>query len=215
MTTDPLTLAGDITREVRNGERDGRPTKVAVARRTYATDRGDLWQALTHPERIARWFSPVTGELREGGRYQVEGNASGVVERCTEPESFAVTWEMGPMVSWLEVRLVEGGAGTVLELEHEAPVDPEMWQQFGPGAVGVGWDLSLLGLEMHLSTGEPVPDEVKQTYTLGEEGGEFVRRSASGWSEAAVAAGDDATLMESATEAVVAFYTTPPEGPLA
>ena len=113
-----------MTREVRTGSRDGAPTKIAIARRTYPTGQADLWDALTNAERIPRWFLPVSGELKVGGRYQLEGNAGGVVERCDEPESFAVTWEFGEMMSWLAVTLAPDGTGTRLELAHEAHVDP-------------------------------------------------------------------------------------------
>jgi uncharacterized protein YndB with AHSA1/START domain len=109
MITDPVATAGLVTREVRSGSRDGTPTKIAIARRTYSTDRADLWDALTSPERIPRWFLRVSGDLEVGGRYQLEGNAGGVVERCEEPESFAVTWEYGEMLSWLEVTLTRRG----------------------------------------------------------------------------------------------------------
>ena len=95
----------------------------------------------------------MSGDLREGGTYQLEGNAGGTVERCTAPESFAVTWEYGGTVSWLEVTLTEADGGTTLELVHEAPVDPEFWALFGPGAVGLGWDLGLLGLGMYVEIG--------------------------------------------------------------
>src|SRR5690348_9465302 len=71
MITDPVASAGLVPREVRSGTRDGAPTKIAIARRTYATDQADLWDALTNIERIPRWFLPVTGELKVGGRYQL------------------------------------------------------------------------------------------------------------------------------------------------
>src|SRR4051812_27073524 len=112
MILDPLATAGLVTREIRSGERDGAPTKIAVARRTYGTDQADLFDALTNPERIPRWFLPVTGDLEPGGRYQTEGNAGGVIERCDAPESFAVTWEYGSMVSWLTVTLTPDADGT-------------------------------------------------------------------------------------------------------
>src|SRR5215471_19705278 len=105
MPLDPVATAGLATREVRSGTRDGAPTKIAIARRTYPTDQDDLWDALTNADRIPRWFLPVSGELSVGGRYQLEGNAGGLVERCKEPESFAVTWEFGGQVSWLDVTL--------------------------------------------------------------------------------------------------------------
>jgi uncharacterized protein YndB with AHSA1/START domain len=211
MTVDLVATAGLVTREIRTGSRDGTSTRIAVARRTYPTDQADLWDALTNPERLPRWFLPVDGDLRVGGRYQVEGNAGGRIERCEEPQSFATTWEFGEMVSWLEVRLAPEGDHTVLELRHEAPVDPQMWEQFGPGAVGVGWDLALMGLGLHIDSGSSVDPEIAASFTLTPDGIEFVRRSASGWSDAAVADGDEAGPSQEAAERTVAFYTTAPE----
>jgi uncharacterized protein YndB with AHSA1/START domain len=105
MIDDPVAMAGLVTREIRTGERGGLPTKIAVARRSYPTDASDLWDCLTSAERLPRWFLPISGELQLGGRYQLEGNAGGVVESCDEPWSFAVTWEYGGMVSWVVVTL--------------------------------------------------------------------------------------------------------------
>lgn len=41
---DPVAAAGLANREVRTGERDGATTRIVVARRTYGTDRPDLWE---------------------------------------------------------------------------------------------------------------------------------------------------------------------------
>jgi uncharacterized protein YndB with AHSA1/START domain len=206
MTGDPIATAGLVARELRGGSRDGRPTKIAIARRTYRTDQADLWNALTDAERIPRWFLPVTGELKVGGRYQLEGNAGGVVERCEEPDSFAVTWEYGPGVSWLAVTLTPAGDGTVLELAHEAHVEAAMWDQFGPGAVGIGWDLGLMGLGMHVDSGEPVDPSTAVTFPASPEGAAFIRSAAEGWVEAAIADGDDADKARAAGERAAAFY---------
>src|SRR5215475_8764653 len=91
-------------------------------RRTYAGSVDDVWDAVTNAERIPRWFLPISGDLRPGGRYQLQGNAGGTVERCDPPKSFAATWEFGDQLSWIEVQLMarpEGG-GTQLVLEHIA-----------------------------------------------------------------------------------------------
>ena len=61
-----------------------------------------------------------------------------------------MTWVFGEIkpgdMSELEVRLTaEGADQTLFELEHIATVPPEMWAQYGPGAVGVGWDGAVLG----------------------------------------------------------------------
>lgn len=210
---DPLAAAHLVTREIRSGTRDGEPTRIAVARRTYPTDRADLWDAVTSPDRLPRWFLPLSGDLREGGTYQLEGNAGGTVETCRAPESFAVTWEFGGMVSWLEVTFTEAADGTTLELVHESPVDPAFWAQYGPGAVGLGWDSALLGLGMHVETGEAVDPAYAASFNFSAEGRGFLRTAADGWREAAVADGDDPEAATRAADGAYAAYTTAPEEP--
>ncbi len=211
MTVDPVATAGLVTREVRSGSRDGAQTKIAIARRTYPTDQTDLWDALTNADRIPRWFLPISGTLEPGGRYQLEGHAGGVIERCEEPESFAVTWEYGPLMSWLEVTLTPAGDGTTLELAHEAHVDPDLWGQFGPGAVGVGWDLALIGLGQHIESRAPVDPAEAAAFSISPEGVELIRRAAMDWADAAVGDGDEPAAAHEAAERTVGFYTTPPE----
>jgi uncharacterized protein YndB with AHSA1/START domain len=211
MTDSTRTDAALISREVRTGSRDGASTKIAIARRTYPADRDDLWDALTSVERIPRWFLPIEGDLRVGGRYQLTGNAGGVVERCDAPSSFAATWEMGDEVSWLEVTLTPASDGTTLELVHEAFVDPDLWGQYGPSAVGIGWDSGLLGLGLHLASGEPVDPELAATFLTTAEGLAFARESAAGWADAAIADGDEPTQAREAAERTVVAYTTLPE----
>jgi hypothetical protein len=47
-----------------------------------------------------------------------------------------------------EISALAEGTGS-RELGHTAVVDAERWAEFGPSAVGVGWDLALLGLSLH------------------------------------------------------------------
>lgn len=134
-------------------------------RRTYAAEIQDVWEAITDPERITRWFMPVTGDLRLGGRYQLKGNAGGEILACEPPSRLKLTWIFGEPkesdISEVEVRLTTADASgdTVFELVHSATVDPAMWEQFGPGAVGVGWDGALVGLGLHLRGGELSEEE--------------------------------------------------------
>jgi uncharacterized protein YndB with AHSA1/START domain len=213
MAIDPLATAGLVTREVRSGSRDGAATKVTVARRTYPVSQADLWDAVTNPERIPRWFLPVSGDLTPGSRFQVEGNAGGVVQRCDQPKSFSVTWEFGGTVSWLDITLTPDGAGTTLELAHEAPVTPDFYGTYGPGALGVGWDLALMGLGLHIDTGAAVDPQTAVTYPASPEGREFIREAAGGWAAAAIADGEEQEDAWRAASSTVGFYTgTPPEG---
>ncbi|MBF6507595.1 SRPBCC family protein [Nocardia farcinica] len=183
---------------------DSGAAKVLTISRTYAAEIDDVWDACTDPERIRRWLLPISGELRLGGRYQLEGNAGGVIERCDPPKSFAATWEYGGNVSWIEVRLAADPAGgTRFELQHTAHVD-DHWDRYGPGAVGIGWDLSLLGLAIHLA-GQAVPEEAEWAAT--EPGVEFMKLSGQRWCEADIAGGADPDAARAAADRTIAAYT--------
>ena len=79
---------GAVERSVSLLERDGLPAGAVTLSRSYATTVEDLWDAVTNGERIPRWFLPISGELELGGRYQLEGNAGGVITACERPSTF-------------------------------------------------------------------------------------------------------------------------------
>lgn len=165
--------------------------RVQTISQVYDAGLDDLWDVVTSAERIPRWFLPVSGDLREGGHYQLEGNAGGTVTRCDKPHSFAATWEYGGMVSWIEVRLTPAGhERTRLELEHVAHVADDLWDQFGPGATGIGWDMALLGLAGHLTApGTAIDPSTAMAWMVSDDGKEFIRLSSESWFEANLAAG--------------------------
>lgn len=173
----------------------------------YPTTVEDLWDAISNPERLPRWFLPVSGNLRPGGRYQLEGNAGGTIERCEPPCRLEVTWEFGGGVSWLAVRLSEGeGEQALLELEHSAPED-EHWEQFGAGAAGLGWDMALMGLGEHVDTGESKDPAAAFAWMMSEQGREFMSRSSEGWYHASVEAGEDVDVARGRADRTLAAYT--------
>jgi uncharacterized protein YndB with AHSA1/START domain len=177
----------------------------------YDTDVDDLWDACTSAERIPRWFLPITGDLRLGGHYQLEGNAGGTVTACEPPRSFAATWEYGDEVTWIEVRLTRVDAGrTRFELEHIALVDNERWAEFGPGAVGVGWDLGLLGLHLHLGGQATVDPAAVAAWSASDDGRRFVVLSSERWRDASIAAGTDPDEARAAADRTTAAYTGGP-----
>lgn len=116
---------------------------VVALRREYAAQVEDVWAAVTDPDRLARWFGAVSGELRQGGSFQVQGNADGEIRECLPPTALTLTW--GGPVSLVSVRLSATDGGTVLDLEHTVPA---AFAGSGAGAlnVGPGWDVALLGL---------------------------------------------------------------------
>lgn len=207
---DVADVVGAVTREVRSVTREGRDARVVVATRSYATDIADTWDALTNPLRIPRWFMPIEGELRQGGHYQLKGNAGGTITTCEPPRNLALTWEYAGDVSWVAVSLTPIGAErTLLVLEHTAYVDEARWGEFGPGAVGVGWDLGLLGLSLHLEGGGTAEDVTRegQAWAASDEGKRCQRMLSDDWCRASIAAGTDPKLAREAADRTSAAYT--------
>ena len=202
---------GSEFRRVDNREHLGRPAIVAVAIRTYDTSVDDLWEAVTTRERLARWFGKVTGNLELGGRYQIEGNASGTITRCERPEAVDVTWEFGGGTSWVTARLAQDGERARLTVEHIAHKDgigEAHLKQYGPGSVGIGWDLWFYGLELHLSNPSALLDQkAAEAWLLSAEGKHFARSSGEAWAAADADAGEDAREARAKAERTIAFYT--------
>jgi uncharacterized protein YndB with AHSA1/START domain len=207
MSLDPAAHMPPMTRIVRNLERDGKPAKAVIASCVYDTDAADLWNALTDPKRIPRWFLPVSGDLKLGGRYQFEGNAGGTITECVPHKKIAATWEFGGGVSWVTVTLTPEQGGTRFELEHVAEIGAH-WDKFGPGAVGIGWELGLLGLASHLADPATAIDPATGAmWPTTREGKAFVRTSSDGWGEADIAAGEAAKAARDRAELTRQFYT--------
>jgi uncharacterized protein YndB with AHSA1/START domain len=194
---------------------DAGEARTVVVSQAYDTDIDDLWDACTNGERIPRWFLPVSGDLRLHGRYQLEGNAGGQILTCDPPKGFTATWEYGGEVTWIELRLTaETPERTRFELEHISHVDDERWGEFGPGAVGVGWDLALVGLRLHLQSGEAVDPAAVAAWTASDEGRQMMILSSEGWCDAAIEAGEDPSAARDAATRTTAAYTgTDTEGP--
>ena len=198
----------EVRRDVGARMLEAGEARVITISQTYVGTVDDVWDACTNPERIPRWFLPISGDLRLGGHYQLEGNASGTVERCDPPRTFAATWEFGGEVSWIEVRLAEQPDGrTRFELEHVASVTDERWAQFGPGAVGIGWDMVLAGLARHLPDGAPIDPQESAAWVMSDEGREFMTLSGDLWCQASIDAGTPADEARAAAERTFAFYT--------
>jgi uncharacterized protein YndB with AHSA1/START domain len=164
-----------------------RPTEhsgeeVAVLlRRGYPAEIEDVWETLTNPDRIKRWFLPISGDLRVGGSFQTEGNAGGEIVACEAPRLLRVSW--GEPTSIVELRLSEADGDTTVELEHTVPLEIA---RSGAGAlfVGPGWDLTLLGLAGHLNAAD-YPSGWDGT----PEGLQFAAQSIEAWSSTVEASG--------------------------
>ena len=204
--SNPLGIQYRMVKEITHA---GEPARLVSGSAVFDTDAEDLWDAVTNPERIPRWFAPITGDLKTGGQYQIEGNAGGKISRCDPPEAFDATWEYGDNLSWLRVRLDAHEGGTRLTLEHIMPKDEaseEHWRKFGPGATGVGWDLSFLGLILHFQTGEQISQEDSNQWFATDAGKSFLRECASAWGNAHVESGEEETIAHGMAENTAKFY---------
>lgn len=199
-----LHLAG-ATRTVAASTRDGQAVRTVSLTRTYTTTLDDLWDAVTNPHRLPRWFAKVSGDLRLGGRFAIEGNASGSVIACDPPRFLHLTWDYGTEVSWVEVRLTEAGAGqATLTLTHIAP-DGDHMTQFGPGAAGVGWEWSFMELARQMAApGVAKFDE--EAFAATDAGRAFVLGSSLLWGQAAIDGGESPVTATPAARRTAAFF---------
>ena len=204
MDLDVERLLGAVERTVSSLERDGQTARAVTLARSYATTVEDLWDAVTSAERIPRWFLPVSGRLELGGRYQLEGNAGGTITHCERPSHLGLTWEFGGDVSWVEARLSNDNTGrSRLAITHSVLLT-DHWRKFGPGAVGVGWGMGLLGMDLHLTR----PNEPKldgATFHTTRDGKALIVGSSAAWGRAAEAAGTDAAAARAAAQCTAAF----------
>lgn len=192
---------------VRREIRDHGPSKTVILVRSYDTTVEDLWDACTDAGRLGRWFETVSGDLREGGRYRLAGSGTtGTVERCAPPHRLRVSWEYGGDVSHVELALQECDGGAQLRLEHVVPHDAH-WDEFGPGATGIGWDLSLLPLGLHLASDPRAEPDAMERFTATPDGVALLQRAGDLWADAQVASGASPDVAREASARTVAFYT--------
>ena len=135
--------------------------RVAVFRRTYDAPVEDVWDACTDPDRLRRWYVPVSGDLRVGGRFEQAMMGSGVIQRCEPPHLLTVS--LGDRgADEIELRLTPAGDGssTELELQHATTLDQhEIGGQMYDAifCMGGGYYPRLRALGLHLA-GE-LPDD--------------------------------------------------------
>jgi uncharacterized protein YndB with AHSA1/START domain len=171
--TDISTSRSGTDREIGRRTIAAGEARTALVRRRYDAPIEDVWSACTDPDRVRRWLLPVTGDLRVGGRFALEGNASGEILRCEPPRLLAVTWVYGDRpADEVELRLSRGDdGGTLLELEHATVAELAPGEVDGAAVdavlgVGLGWELPLTyALPAFLAGSLPAapPDEEAMT----------------------------------------------------
>ena len=127
----------------------------------YRTSVDDLWEALTDPARLARWYGEVRGDLRPGGEFTTylagpDIEAVGRVEVCEPPrrlllhtreteESFRRGRGVPPFDQTIEATLDADGDEVVLVLEIRGlPLDRL-------ASYGTGWQIHVEHLGEHVA----------------------------------------------------------------
>jgi len=130
----------------------------------YDTDIDDLWSAITDPDRLARWFGEVAGELSPGGEFRVHiadaGARIGRVEACDAPQRLLVTTRetdesyrrgqgVPPFDATWDITLTADGDQTALVIEVTGmPLDKIAF-------FGAGWQIHAESLAAYLAGREP------------------------------------------------------------
>ena len=133
--------------------------RTLVLQRRYLHPTEDVWDAISDPAALRRWFIEPKGNLRLGGTFALEGSAHGRILRCDRPRMLRVTWLYGPgHGDEVEVRLAKADdGGTDVILEHAsiaAGVGDDETNAFV--GVGAGWELAMEYLGRYLRDELPV-----------------------------------------------------------
>jgi uncharacterized protein YndB with AHSA1/START domain len=144
--------------------------RVAVFTRTYDAPIEDVWDACTNPDRLRRWYVPVTGDLRPGGRFKQAGMGSGDIVRCERPHTLALS--LGGGADEIELRLSPGDHGrTILELQHATTIDQhEIGGQMFDAiyCMGGGYYPRFVALDRHLRGDLPDDYDALNFHLIGE-----------------------------------------------
>jgi uncharacterized protein YndB with AHSA1/START domain len=136
---------------------DGARRGVRFERRFAATVE-EVWDALTRPERLARWLAPGAIETRVEGAVRLDfgdgGLVTGRVLRCEPPSVLEFEWRFpGETQSVVCFELSHAAEGTVLVLDHRALADEHAT------GYSAGWHAHLASLGDLLDGGSGSWDE--------------------------------------------------------
>lgn len=90
--------------------------------RAFKTDPNDLWDAVTDPARLERWFAKVDGELTERGHFTIHFDDGDVPRchliECNPKRQFAFEWPQATE-TLVTVTVLPDGKHSRLELRHD------------------------------------------------------------------------------------------------
>jgi uncharacterized protein YndB with AHSA1/START domain len=121
----------------------------------FEADINDVWSALTVPERLARWYGTVRGDLRVGGEFSAVVFGSGWdgrgrIDVCVPPQKLEVIqWEEEGPETRVEAELAGDDQGTMLVIDTRGMPLDVLW------AFGCGWQTHVEDLAAHLAGNDP------------------------------------------------------------
>jgi uncharacterized protein YndB with AHSA1/START domain len=130
----------------------------------YDTGIDDLWSAITTPERLARWYGAVDGDLRPGGTFRVriepaDLDGTGRVEECDPPRRLVVSSRETeasarkgggePFDQTIEATLTADGDQTLLTIEVRGLPLQKL------AGYGAGWQMHAEALACYLAGRAP------------------------------------------------------------
>lgn len=213
-----------VSRSVEVERGDGTVALTARLRTTLGGAPSELWPELTEADRLAQWYGPVeidpaqsdptesdpterdltgsesaaaTPETDGAGArtFRTVGGAHGRVLALAPPHQLDLTWEYADNVDRLEIRLDPEEDGTSrLTLQQIARLPEATFDAFGPGAVGIGWDIAILGFVARTGAWRELRLDVpvaSPAWLASPEGADIVRAWSIRWAAASVAAGTD------------------------
>ena len=193
----------------RRRRRAGRPPPANLR----LADRGRLGGA-DDAERISRWFLPISGDYRLGGRYQLEGNAGGEILECDRPHLLRVSWVFGRDGRCGPCLRGRGASHACRSRIHDGRARAHRDRPrrvLGPVRTGrrgrrLGWGRSRAVAPLR---GGSVDDPI--AWQLSEEGREFFAQSSAAWGAAYEASGADPDAVAKAVANTTAFYAPEPQ----
>ena len=202
MTATPTSQLSDVTRTVTLTH-----DRATVAlEQTFPVHLEELWSALTIGSHLEVWFGRATGEVVEGGRFELpDMETRGEVLAVEEPRRLQLSWIQGKSRSEMELLVEPVEDASRFTLRHTVPLDAH-WKTFGPAATGCGWDAALYALGLHLE--DPGAELIRRLgdFAGSAEGETFTHATAEAWFEAHVAAGADKKPARKASVRTAAFY---------
>ena len=203
-----------IQREVGEGQLPAGVGRAVRAQRDYDAPIEDVWDALTNPERIGRWFLPISGDYRVGGHYQFEGNAGGEILACERPHRLKVTWVYGEVTSDADVSESKCGYrradGERRDFSSSTPRSSPRTVGRSSGRVPSAWagTWGCSGSRC-ICSGGSIDDPM--AWQLSAEGREFATRSSEAWGEANRGCGRRSGEAARGVANTTAFYAPDPD----